>query len=76
MWGPWAAPMWGFWWIVPLIGMLVCVGFMALMIWTVMHRGHGLGCMAAHGRGGQDAVDLQREIGELRREIRELRASR
>jgi hypothetical protein len=67
----------GFWWIFPLIGLLVCVGFMAMMIWTMMRGGHGFGCMGSHGRRGPDSdVDLQREISELRKEIRELRASR
>ena len=74
MWGPWGTPLWEFRWIFPLIGMLVCLGFMAVMIWAMMRGGHGLGCMGGHGRHGHEAnVDVQREISELKKEIQQLR---
>jgi len=28
MWGPWMGGMWGFWWIFPVIGLLLCLFFL------------------------------------------------
>jgi hypothetical protein len=68
--------MWGGWWILPMIGMVVCMGFMAVMMWAMM-RGHGFMCMGGHDHRGHDPrADLQREIRELKQEVQELRASR
>lgn len=71
MWGPgwWSeTPMWGFWWIFPLIGMLVCLAFFVMMF-RVMSTGRGAMCM---GMGGHRGVERD-ETAELRREIRALR---
>lgn len=76
MWGPgpWA-PMWGFWWIVPLIGMLLCLTFIVLAVRFVA-TGHGVMCMGGgHGAGG-DAAELRREIAALREEVARLKAAR
>jgi hypothetical protein len=76
MWGPWGAPMWGGWWIFPLIGMLVCAAFMAMIVWAMVRGGRGVACMGGHGHGAPAADDdLRRQISELRREIQALRAS-
>ena len=76
MWGPWNGPMWGVWWIFPLIGMIVCFGFMAMMVWTFV-RGGGVRCMTDHGSRGTDQhADLQRDVRELREEIQKLRTAR
>lgn len=34
MWGPgpWMGPMWGFWWIFPVIGLLICFFFVIAMV--------------------------------------------
>jgi hypothetical protein len=68
--------MWGFWWIFPLIGMLVCLTFFVLMF-RFMSTGRGLMCMGGrHGTAGDQVAELRREIRDLREEIRQLRASR
>jgi hypothetical protein len=73
MWGPgtWA---WG--WIFPLIGLVMCVAFMAMMM-RAMGRGHGFMCMGGHRQAGSDPLtEIQRELRELREEVKQLRASR
>jgi hypothetical protein len=84
MWGP-GPWLWGFWWIFPLTGLVLCVAFMAMMM-RAMHGGRGFMCMGGHGHRGPDNgvnvegadphAELKREIRELRDEIRQLRASR
>ena len=75
MWGPWGWPMSGVWWVFPLIGMIVCMGFMAMMIWTMV-RG-GMRCMGHHATPSEDRqAELQREVRQLREELKELRTAR
>jgi hypothetical protein len=54
MCGWWGVPMWGFWWILPLVGLLVCVGlFVAALRFLI--AGRGCLCMgghAGHATGG------------------------
>lgn len=50
MWGygPWGAPIWGFWWIFPLIGfslLLVCV----IAMLRATRGGRRFMCMGGHG---------------------------
>ena len=74
--------MWGFcgaltggWWMFPLIGMILCMGFMAVIMWAMM-GGRGIMSFGGHGHGSHDAqTDLQREIRELRQEVQQLRAA-
>jgi hypothetical protein len=78
MWGPgpWGTPMWGFWWVVPLIGLLVCLAFLVMAI-RFMSTGRGFMCMGGHRAMGDDAVaEMRREIHSLRDEIKQLKASR
>jgi uncharacterized membrane protein len=77
MWGPgWgAAPMWGFWWIFPLMGMVVCLAFL-VMVFRFVFTGHGPACMAGHGDSGKETAELRRDILALRQEIDQLKASR
>ncbi len=50
MWGPFFG-LGAFWWVVPLIGFLVCLAFMFI----VCRSGrHGCGCMHMGGRDGAD----------------------
>jgi hypothetical protein len=39
--------LWGFWWIFPLMGLLVCLGFL-VMAFRSAKRGRGFGCMGGH----------------------------
>ena len=77
MWGPgpWGAPMWGFWWIFPIVGLTVCVVFVIAMV-RAMSGGRGFVCMGDHRRHAGDDDDLRREIRELREEIKQLKGSR
>ena len=71
--GPW---MWGFWWVMPLMGLLLCIVVMAVMV-RAMRGGHGFACMGGHPSTEGDVVgELRREIRELREEIGRLRAQR
>lgn len=78
MWGPgsWGPPMWGFWWILPLIGLFICLAFL-VMAFRFMSTGRGFMCMGGHhGTGNDDFAEMRREIQALREEIKQLRASR
>jgi hypothetical protein len=78
MWGPgpWGAPMWGFWWIFPLIGVLVCLAMM-FVAFRFMSTGRGFMCMGGHRAMGNDHVaEMRREIHALREEIKQLKTSR
>jgi hypothetical protein len=76
MWGPWATPAWGFWWIFPLIGFLICVGFFVVAV-RAMSAGRGFMCMGGHQATAPDQVaEMRREIHALREEIRQLKTSR
>ena len=76
MWGPgpWMGPMWGFWWIVPLIGLIVCLAFAVCAYRALTGRGQFM-CMGGHDRDSKED-DLQREVRELREEVNRLKAAR
>jgi len=77
MWGPgsWGAPMWGFWWIFPLIGLLICLVFVVAMVRFM--GGRGFMCMGDHrSHASDEEADLRREIRELREELKQLKQSR
>ncbi len=61
----------GFWWILPLVGLL----FMALMFF-VCFRGFralgGCGCMGGRWRAPGELSDLQHEIDGLKEDVRKL----
>lgn len=65
--GYWGAPLGGFWWLMPLFGLL----FMSLMFFACF-RGFGR-WMGRPGRSDADLVELQREVASLRDELRKLR---
>jgi len=75
MWGPgpWT-PMWGFWWIFPLVGMLLCLTFLVVVV-RALGAGRGFMCLGGgHGAAGAgDAAAMRRELGELRAEIERLK---
>jgi hypothetical protein len=68
--------MWVFWWLFPLLGILVCLGMIVMMV-RAMRGGSGFMCMGGHQTHGPDqTADLRRELGELRKQVEELKASR
>ncbi len=74
MWGPWGMPMWGFGWLLPLIGFALCLAFVVVMMRTM--SGGRLPCMGGHERGGDDVADLRRQVLELREEVNRLKVAR
>jgi hypothetical protein len=71
MWGPgpWGAPMWGFWWIFPLIGLLVCL-FFVIGIVRMIGGGGRFMCMGPHHHDTEETARLRREVEELREQVR------
>jgi hypothetical protein len=64
--------MWGFWWIFPLIGLLICLVFVVAMARSM--GGRGFMCMGDHrSQASEDVTDLRREIRELREELKQLK---
>ena len=78
MWGPqgWGPPMWGFGWILPFIGMAICLVFMVMMVRAMSGGGRGFMCFGGHGHGTDEAADLRREVRELREEVNRLKGAR
>jgi uncharacterized membrane protein len=77
MWGPgWeGSPMWGFWWIFPLIGFAVCLAFL-VMLFRFITTGHGFACMSGHGGINKETAEMRRELQTLREEVNQLKATR
>jgi uncharacterized membrane protein len=69
MWGPgpWMGPMGGFWWIFPVIGLLVCLLFLIAMT-RMMGRGGPFARMGL--RDADETANLRREVEEPRAEVR------
>ncbi len=67
--GYWGAPFGGFWWLMPIFGLL----FMAFMFFACF-RGFGR-WMTRPRRSDADLADLQREVASLRDELQKLRQS-
>jgi uncharacterized membrane protein len=73
-WGEyWGSGWWGFGWIFPLI----CLLFMAVMVFVcfrMMGGMAGFGCMGGHrGHSADQVDDMRREIQGLKEEVRKLR---
>jgi uncharacterized membrane protein len=76
MWGPgpWGMPMWGLWWVFPLLGLLFIIVMMVFCARAMRTMMGGAG-MCGHGQHHvSEADDLRREVRELREEVRKLRA--
>ena len=68
--------MWGFWWILPLLGLSICLGFL-VVTFRFMSTGRGFMCMGGHRSMGNDGVaEMRRDIHALHEEVEQLKASR
>ena len=71
MWGPgaWMGPMWGFWWVFPLIGLLICFFFVFTILRII--GGGRFWCMDSHHHdGSEETARLRRELEELRAQVK------
>ncbi len=60
-------PIWSFWWVFPLIGLV----FMVLMMFMMFRRGGMMGMCTPMGRDAGE--DLRRQVDELKEEIERLK---
>jgi hypothetical protein len=68
--------MWGFWWVFPLLGLVMVIACGIMMV-RAMSRGGGMSCMGGHRAGAGDSMDeLRREVRGLREEVDQLKAGR
>lgn len=76
MWGsgPWMGPMWGFWWIFPVIGLLICLFVVVVVLRTIASGGRFM-CMWPHHRDSDEIDRLRSEVEELREQIKKQRAA-
>jgi uncharacterized membrane protein len=76
MWGsgPWMGPMWGSWWIFPVIGLLICLLVVVVVLRTIASGGR-LTCMGPHHRDSDEIERLRREVEELREQVKKQRAA-
>jgi hypothetical protein len=76
MWGsgPWMGPMWGFWWIFPVIGLLICFLVVVVALRTIASGGRFM-CMGPHHRDSDEIDRLRRELEELREQVKKQRAA-
>jgi uncharacterized membrane protein len=59
----------GFWWIFPVMGLLVCLFFLIAMT-RMMGRDGPFACTGSRHRDGDETAQLRRELEELRAEVR------
>lgn len=62
-------PMWGFWWVFPVVGLLICLFFVITMV-RMMGGGGGFTCMGPHHHEREETAKLRREVEELREQVR------
>jgi hypothetical protein len=73
MWGPLTV---GFWWIFPLMGLVMCLGCLLMMFRSVT-TGRGFMCMRGHhGTQTDEDSEMRRELSALREEVSRLKAAR
>ena len=78
MWGPasWEPAMFGFWWVFPLMGVLLCLAFVFVVLRALV-SGRGMMCGMRHvDTQDKSLADMRREIQTLRDELKEVKASR
>jgi len=74
--GPSMGPMWGFWWIFPVIGLLIFIFFVISVLRMMRSGGHFM-CMGPHQQEEkEETARLRREIEELREQVKKQAAAR
>lgn len=72
MWWQYGPPMWGFWFIFPIMGFV----FMLVMFVLVFTFIRGRGSICGFRKDDDDVSALRKEIRELRNEIEQLRKNK
>jgi uncharacterized membrane protein len=74
MWGPapWWGPLWGFGWIFPVMGLLICLFFVIAMV-RMMRGGGRFMCMGPHS---EKTARLRSEVENLREQMKKQGAMR
>jgi len=67
--------MWGFWWIFPVIGLLIFLFFVIFIVRMIAAGGHFM-CMGTHHHDGDETTRLRRELEELREQVKKQEAAR
>jgi uncharacterized membrane protein len=77
MWGPgpWMGPMWGFWWILPVIGILICFLLVVVVVRTIASGGRFM-CMGPHHLDTNEIDRLRHEVEELRERLKNQQVAR
>ena len=70
MWGhePWMAPMWGFWWLFPVLGLVICALFLVAIVRAI--SGGRFMCMGPGQPAGEETARLRREVEDLRAQLK------
>jgi hypothetical protein len=70
--------MWGFWWIFPVIGLLIFLFFLFFVFSVVlMVRGGGhFMCIGPHHHDSEETARFRRELEELREQVKKQAAAR
>jgi hypothetical protein len=64
----------GFWWIFPVIGLLLCLFFVFAMI-RMMSGGRFM-CMGPHPHNGEEVARLRKEVEDLREGLKKQAVTR
>lgn len=77
MWGPgpWTAPMWAFWWIFPVIGLLIFLCLVIAVVRMISGGGHFM-CLGPRQHDSDETAQLRREIEALRQEMKKQQTAR
>jgi uncharacterized membrane protein len=67
-------PMWGFWWILPVVGLAICLVFVFAMM-RMMSGGRFM-CMRSHLHESKQIARLRREVDDLREQLKKQAVTR
>jgi len=65
----------GFWWIFPVVGLLICFLFIVLMVRAFASGGRFM-CMGPHHHDSDEINRLRREVEELREQLKKQQGAR
>jgi uncharacterized membrane protein len=66
---------WGFWWIFPVIGLVICFLFVVVVVRTIASGGRFM-CMGPNQHGSDEINRLRHEVEKLREQLKNQQAAR